>query len=119
MRHLTFRDALATLFLLAIVVPYVGYLVNGSMPFVQDPRGMAAIGLVGLVLCFIAWGTGIHSTFGKVMAGAGIVSLGLGIAALLIGAEGSAVVLAVFMATVVVVWAVETLSRADVIHAKA
>jgi hypothetical protein len=29
------------------------------------------------------------------------------------------VVLAVFMATVVVVWAVETLSHADVIHAKA
>jgi hypothetical protein len=27
--------------------------------------------------------------------------------------------LAVFMATVVVVWAVETLSHADVIHAKA
>lgn len=32
--------------LAAIAVPYIGYLIRGDMPFVQDPRGMAAIGLV-------------------------------------------------------------------------
>jgi hypothetical protein len=116
MRRLTFRDALATLFVAAIVVPYIGYLVNGSMPFIQDSRGMAGVGLVGLVLCFIAWGTGIRSAFGRIMAAAGVVSLGLGIAAMLMGAEGSAILLGVFVASIVVVWAAETLTHAGVLH---
>jgi hypothetical protein len=40
------RDGVATLLVAAIVVPYIGYLVRGSMPFVQDPRSMAATGLM-------------------------------------------------------------------------
>ena len=40
------RDGVATFLVAAIVVPYVGYLVRGSMPFIQDPRGMTATGLV-------------------------------------------------------------------------
>ena len=43
---LTLRDGIATLLVAAILVPYVGYLVNGEMPFIKDPRGMAATGLV-------------------------------------------------------------------------
>jgi hypothetical protein len=43
MRHLTGRDAVATILVAAIAVPYIGYLINGSMPFVQDPTGMAGI----------------------------------------------------------------------------
>lgn len=31
---------------LAIGVPYMGYLINGEMPFIKDPRGMSAVGLV-------------------------------------------------------------------------
>ena len=41
---LTLRDGIATLLVAAILVPYVGYLVNGEMPFIKDPRGMAAPG---------------------------------------------------------------------------
>jgi hypothetical protein len=49
------RDLVATLLVIAIGIPYVGYLVRGEMPFVQDPRGMSATGLVlGLVAFFAA-----------------------------------------------------------------
>jgi hypothetical protein len=38
MRKLTLRDLLATLIVAAVVVPFVGYSVRGSMPFGQDPH---------------------------------------------------------------------------------
>ncbi|RDI31983.1 hypothetical protein [Lentzea flaviverrucosa] len=40
------RDVVATVLVALIAIPYVGYLINGEMPFVEDPRGMTAIGLV-------------------------------------------------------------------------
>ena len=40
------RDWVATLLVAAIAVPYIGYLIRGEMPFIQDPRGMSATGLV-------------------------------------------------------------------------
>ena len=46
MRKLTVKDAVATVALVAAGVPYVGYLIEGEMPFIQDPRGMASVGLV-------------------------------------------------------------------------
>jgi hypothetical protein len=48
------RDLLATILVAAIAVPYIGYLVNGEMPLIQDPRGMSATGLVLGVLAFHA-----------------------------------------------------------------
>jgi hypothetical protein len=39
MRKLTLRDLLATLITAAVVVPFAGYAVRGSMPFVQGPPG--------------------------------------------------------------------------------
>ena len=38
------RDGAATLLVAAVAVPYIGYLVRGSMPFVHDPRGMDITG---------------------------------------------------------------------------
>jgi hypothetical protein len=40
------KDLIATILFAAIAVPYVGYLVNGEVPFIKDPRGMSATGLV-------------------------------------------------------------------------
>jgi hypothetical protein len=108
MRRLTARDAIATLPVAAVAVPYVGYLVRGEMPFIQDPRGMAGVGIVGVILSFIAWGIGIHTIFGKVMLVLGIATLGIGIAAALLGAEGSELLLAVFMGAIAVVYGAET-----------
>jgi hypothetical protein len=106
--RLTRRDAIATGLIAAVVVPYVGFLIRGEMPFIEDPRGMAAVGLVGLVLGFAAWGIGLDSTFGRIMLGVGIATLGLGIAAALVGVEGSEILLAVFVGAVVLTWAIET-----------
>lgn len=114
MRRLTIRDAMATVLVLAVAIPYVGYLIRGEMPFIQDPRGMAATGVVGLVLCFVAWGVGIRSTFGKVMVFVGLGAIGLGIAAALVGAEGSDLLLAVFMGAFAVVYIAETAFHATV-----
>ena len=51
--RLTLRDLIATALLLAIGIPYVGYLVAGEMPLVEDARGMSAVGLLlGAVMFF-------------------------------------------------------------------
>jgi hypothetical protein len=116
-KRLTFKDLIATVIVIAVAIPYVGYLIRGEMPFVQDPRGMAAVGVIGLIACFGAWGVGIHTTFGKVMLLAGVAVLGLGISAALIGAEGSELLLAIFMAAIALVYLAETayhaMSRRD------
>jgi hypothetical protein len=85
MRKLTIRDALATLIVAAVVVPFVGYSVRGSMPFVQDPRGMAGVGIVGAVLAFVAFGRRAFGSgaFESVMVTLGVLTLGFGIAALI------------------------------------
>lgn len=116
---LTRKDLIATLLIAAVVVPYVGYLIWGEMPFIQDPRGLAAIGIVGLLLGFVAWGLGLRSVFGKVMLVLGVATLGLGIAAALIGAEGSELLLAIFVGAIVLVWAIETMHDAGVFGAGA
>ena len=41
MRRLTFRDAIATVILAAVAIPYIGYIVWEKVPLIQDPRGMA------------------------------------------------------------------------------
>jgi len=111
--RLTKRDALATLAFAAVLIPYVGYVVRGSMPFIQDARGMAATGVVGLALALWAWGTG--SRFGVALLVLGIGSIGLGVTAALVGSEGSDVLLAIFMGTIGLVWALETLNDSGVI----
>jgi hypothetical protein len=49
---LAWRDAVATMLVVAVVVAYVGLLVRGEMPFLQDTRGLAG---TGLVLGFLAF----------------------------------------------------------------
>jgi hypothetical protein len=110
--RLTKKDTIATVLVAAVVIPYVGYLVRGEMPFIQDPRGMAAVGIVGLVLSFAAWGLGIRSAFGKAMLIVGLATLGLGIAAALVGVEGSELLLAIFVGGIVAVWAIEMMFHA-------
>jgi hypothetical protein len=105
MRKLTFRDLLATLIVAAVVVPFIGYSVRGSMPFVQDPRGMAGVGIVGALLAFTAlgrkaFGTG---TFETVMVTLAIVTIGFGIAALI--AETTWWLLVPMVAGLVLMWA--------------
>lgn len=105
--RLTRRDAVATVLFAAVIVPYIGYVMRGSMPYIQDPRGMAAVGIVGLALALFAWG--FRATFTRVLAVVGVALIGLGATAALIGAEGSEILLAFFIGGVALLWAVETL----------
>jgi hypothetical protein len=106
---ITWKDAAVTVLVAAVVVPYVGFLVRGSMPFIEDPRGMSATGLVlGLIAAAVAGGGAFgHTALGRVTGIAGLVSLGAGVATL-VWAESGAVsdaLLAVFIGTMAVTWA--------------
>jgi prepilin signal peptidase PulO-like enzyme (type II secretory pathway) len=112
--RITRRDALATVVFAAILVPYVGYLIRGSMPFIEDPRGMAGVGLVGLALSLVVWDS--TTKIGQVLFGLGLAALGLGIAALTVGGEGNETLLAAFIGSIGLVWALETLYHSGIIH---
>ena len=47
------KDLLASILFAAIAVPSVGYLINGEMPFIKDPRGMSATGLALGVVTYL------------------------------------------------------------------
>jgi hypothetical protein len=82
--RITYKDVIATLLVAAIVVPYIGYLAWGDMPFIQDPRGMAATGLVlGLAAAAVAGRVAFDpDPMHRAALGSGVVALALGIAAL-------------------------------------
>jgi hypothetical protein len=105
MRKLTVRDLLATLITLAVVVPFIGYSVRGSMPFVQDPRGMSGVVIVGTVLAFVVFGRKAlgNGTFETIMITLGVLTLGFAVAALI--AETVWALLVPAMAGLVIMWA--------------
>lgn len=115
MKRLNRWDGLATVALAAIAAPYVGYLINGSMPFVHDPRGMSGVGLILGVVAFLALDVGgSMGTIERTLAGG---SLALGIVALALAETFAAEVLvAVFMGTILLVWAVEIGEHIGWIH---
>lgn len=118
MRKLTSKDALATLMVAAIVVPFVGYSIRGSMPFLEDPRGMAAIGIVGGLIAFAAFGRRAFGTgtFEVVMIALSVATLGVGIAALV--AETSWVLLVPMVSGIVVMWGLALLHDAGYLAAE-
>jgi len=114
MRKLTVRDLLATLILAAVLVPFIGYSARGSMPFVQDPRGMAGVIIVGALLAFAAYGLGREAfgtgTYQWVMVSLSVLTLGFAIAALI--AETVWALLVPAMAGLVLMWALALLHDA-------
>ena len=102
--RITYKDVVATLLVAAIVVPYIGYLAWGDMPFIQDPRGMGATGLIlGLAAALVA----VRAIFKpdpihRTALGAGVVALVLGVAT--VWAETSETLLAAFIVAIVVTW---------------
>lgn len=116
---LKLRDLVGSLLVLAIAVPYVGYLVRGEMPLVQDPRGMSAIGLLLGAAAFLVLRSGDElDRFGKGEVGLAVVSLALGLAALVLAETAAAeVLLAVFMGSILVVWLLEIADHAGLVHA--
>lgn len=111
--RITLRDTVASILVAAIAVPYVGYLLDGSVPFVQDPRGMAAVGLIlGFVAFLLMWGPDALDRIGKVELTVAVVALALGVLALVLAETAFAeVLLAVFMGAILVVWAIELMDH--------
>lgn len=124
--RLTWRDAVATILVAAIAFPYIGYLINGSMPFIQDPTGMAGTGLVlgaiaAVVGGWIALREGTYTRIATVTLG--VVSAVLGILALasenLFDPTGREIVLAAFMASVAVLWGYALARHSGIVPAEA
>lgn len=116
---LKLKDLIGTVLVIAIGIPYVGYLLNGEMPFVKDPRGMAAVGLVLGTVAFLVMRSGDNlDRVGKAETGVAGVSFILGVAALVFAEAAVAdVLLAVFMASILVVWLLEVVDHAGLVHA--
>jgi hypothetical protein len=108
MMRFTWKDTVAAVLVAAIVVPYVGYLVWGEMPFIQDPRGMAATGIVlGLVAALLAGRAAFEpGALNRTALGTGVLALALGVAAAWTEFE---FLLAAFVIAIVVTWALGTL----------
>ena len=106
MRRLNLWDGVASVAIAAIAAPYIGFLVNGSMPFVHDPRGMSGVGLVLGAVAFVA--LNMSAVMGRVERTLAGGSLILGVVAMALAETFAAdVLLAVFMGTILFVWVLE------------
>ena len=112
------RDLVATILVALIAVPYIGYLVNGSAPLIEDPRGMSAVGLVLGIAAFLVLRSGDEfDELGKTEVAIAGVSLALGLVALIFAEAAVAeLLLALFMGSILVVYAVELMDHAGVLH---
>jgi hypothetical protein len=115
--RLKIRDLVATIVVAAIAVPYIGYLVNGEMPFIKDLRGMPATGLVLGVVAFLVLRRGdLFDRVGKAETELAVLALVLGAVALALAETAAAeVLLAVFMGSILIVWAVELMDHAGIL----
>lgn len=103
----TRKDAVATALVAVAVVAYLAYLAFDGFLFIKDVPAMAG---VGLVLGFASRRVGGREGFAheRVAFAAGLGSMALGIAAL---ATESAVILALFMTSMVALWVAATYVR--------
>jgi hypothetical protein len=115
--RLKWKDLVATLLVAAIWVPYVWYLVSGEAPFVEDPRGMSAIGIVlGLAAFLVLENGDPRDTTDNVELGLVALVMGLGVVTFALAETAAAeALLAVFMVAILVAWAVELADHAGVL----
>ena len=111
------KDLFATLLMGAIAVPYIGYLVRGEMPPIEDARGMAGTALVfGAVAFLVMWRGDPFDRTGKAETALAVVSLALGVAAFELSETAAAdLLLAVFMVSLVLVWLVKVSDHTGVL----
>jgi hypothetical protein len=112
------RDWIATLLVAAIVVPYIGYLVHGSMPFIRDATGMAAVGVViALVAVSVIGPDGFRGTWGRWATLTGSAAVLLGVATVVLGERAvyGETLLAYFVGAVVVTWLIAVLVDTSVL----
>jgi hypothetical protein len=103
----TRKDVLASALVVAVVLAYASYLAFGEVPFIEDARGMAA---VGLILGFASRRIGGRSAFEHERAAfaAGLGSMALGVAAL---ATENDVLVGLFVTSIVALWVAAMYTR--------
>lgn len=96
------KDLVATILIALVAVAYVGFLINGEMPLIKDPRGMSAVGLVLGIVAFLVIRSGdALNRVGKAEVGLAGGSMALGFAALGFAETAAAdVLLALFMGSI-------------------
>lgn len=105
----TWKDAVATALVAAVVVIYLAYLAFEGIPFVRDVRGMAAVALIASIASRRIGGReGFPHRRAAIVAN--FASIGLGVAALV---SGLAVVLGVFVFSIVTLWLAAMVVAAD------
>lgn len=103
------KDLIATVLVALIAVPYVGFLINGDMLFIKDPRGMAAVGLALGIVAFLVLRSGdAVNRVGKTEIGLAAGSMTLGFVAFGLAETAAAdVLLALFMGSILLWLVVE------------
>src|SRR5215510_3701347 len=107
------RDLIALLLVVAAAIPYGGYLLGGGMPLITNLREMASTGLfLGLLAFWIIRGGHRPGRLGWTEAGLALLSVTLYVVTIALSETGAAeLLLAAFMLSVVVVFAVDLLDR--------
>ena len=77
--RLTKRQTAAAVLAALVVVPYLGYVILGQMPFIQDARGMGALGVTLAACAYALVLDAFHPRWLGVVAA--LVTLGLGVTA--------------------------------------
>lgn len=115
--RLTVRDHVATALVAVVIVPYLVHLAWDEAPLLQEPRGLAGLGLVlGFSAFVIIRGADILDWTGLAEVGLALASLALGLAALVLsGTTAAEALLAAFMVSILVVWSVEILDHAGLL----
>ncbi len=117
--RLRLRDLIATLLVLAVVVPYVVYLFTGGLPTsIGDFGGLAFVGLLLGVPALVVQTNGDTldrtARLEEVLAG-GAVALGL-VALVFSESAAAELLVAVFLVSVLMVWAVEIIDHAGLVR---
>jgi NhaP-type Na+/H+ or K+/H+ antiporter len=112
------RDFVSTLLVLLFAVPFVGFLIRGEMPFIEDTRGLAAVGLVLSTAAYLVLSSGdTRDLADSVENAVALVAFVLGFVAFALAetAAGEAL-LVVFMSAVLLAWAVKLMDHAGVLY---
>lgn len=109
--RLRIRDLLALLLLVAVLVPYVGYLVDGEMPLIENAQAMASTGLLmGGLAFWVIRGGRRPLRLGKVEAGAAGLALVLYILTIALGSTSAAeLLLGAFICSLLLVFTLDLL----------
>ncbi|MER7251376.1 hypothetical protein [Kribbella sp. NPDC000426] len=112
------RDVVAMLLVVAVLVPYVGYLMNGQMPLIEDSSAMASTGLVlGGLAFWVIRGGGRPTRPGRAEAGSAALAIVLYILAIaLSGTAAAELLLAAFVCSLLLVFALDLLDRGGPHH---